>query len=169
VYSSDNPLDPNAHFEFAGYQVIKRPFLEEFLLKIMHWYDVAIWTGATEEYVKYMVPQLMPDPTNLKFVWSREHCVLKLDYDKGNYYWLKDIKKIERLGYRKEKVLFIEDDPRPFQRSYGNLILVNPFTDLKTDKELLFLMDYLESMKDAEDVRKIDKENWQNGLSPKGK
>jgi RNA polymerase II subunit A small phosphatase-like protein len=165
VYSSDDPLDRNANFELAGYMVTKRPYFDEFFSKVAQWYDIAIWTGATKKYADQIIDQLISAPQKLKFVWDRKHCILKLDYDTGTYYWLKDIRKIENLGYKKERILFIEDDPRSGQRNYGNLILVKPFSGADDDKELLFLADYLESLKDIANIRKIEKRYWRN---PKG-
>jgi RNA polymerase II subunit A small phosphatase-like protein len=168
ISSSDNPLSPDFHFEFFGYKVTKRPHLDNFLTQVFQWFDVAIWTGATEEYTKYILPQIMPDPSLLKFVWTRYRCISALDYENNDFFWIKDIIKLERRGYKKEKILFIEDDLRVVQRSYGNLIQISPFSGNADDKELSELLKFLSKLRHVDNVRTIDKLNWLSQPDTKG-
>jgi TFIIF-interacting CTD phosphatase-like protein len=160
VFSAENPSDPKFDFRLSSYEVVKRPFLDEFVNRVFEWFDIAIWTAATEDYAQAMIRELIPYPHLLKFVWSRRRCTLRYDYERKEYYWLKDLKKVKRLGYKLEKVLIIEDEPRSMQRSYGNLILTHPFDGNPGDNELQTLTQYLEWIRGIANVRTVDKRYW---------
>ena len=162
VHSADNPLDPNFDFRLSSYQVVKRPFLDEFMVNIFRWFNIALWTAATEDYAQEMVQRIIPNSHQLKFMWSRQRCTLKRDCDKDDYYWIKDLKKVKRLGYNLDMVLVIEDEPRSMQRSYGNIIIIRPFDGDPRDEELQILTQYLEWIRKVENVREIEKRNWRN-------
>ncbi len=160
VYSADRPLDPNFDFQADLYYVIKRPFLNEFIKSAFSWFDVAIWTAATDDYAQIMAQRLMPNPDSLKFIWTRKRCTSKHDYEIGDQYWIKDLKKVRRLGYKLERILVVEDERRTMQRSYGNLILVRSFQGDKKDNELQLLIQYLDWIRHQDNVRKIEKRYW---------
>lgn len=40
---------------------------------------------------------------------------------------MKDLRKVRRLGWALEHVLVVDDTPRKYERSYGNLVAVAPF------------------------------------------
>lgn len=162
VYSSENPLDPNFNFRLDSYSVIKRPYLDKFINQIFQWFDVAIWTAATDDYAQEIIQQVFPRDRKLEFVWSRNRCALRYDYEIGDYYWIKDLKKVKRMGYNLEKVLIIEDEPRAIQRSYGNLILTSAYNGKPEDKELQTLLNFLEWISKVENVRKVEKRYWRS-------
>lgn len=162
VYSSENPLDPNFNFRLDSYKVVKRPYLDKFISQIFQWFDVAIWTAATDDYAQEIIQQVFPSSQKLEFVWSRKRCALRYDYEKGDYFWIKDLKKVKRIGYNLEKVLIIEDESRAIQRSYGNLILTSAYDGNPEDKELQILLNFLEWISKVENVRKIEKRHWRS-------
>jgi RNA polymerase II subunit A small phosphatase-like protein len=43
------------------------------------------------------------------------------------YYNRKNLKKVKRKGYRLESIIAVDDTPQKWERSYGNLVRVNPF------------------------------------------
>lgn len=161
VFSEENPLAPNFDFKLFTYNVVKRPFLDEFIQCVFEWFDVAVWTAATEDYAQTMIQYLMPNQ-ELKFVWSRRRCTFKYDYERGDYYWIKDLKKVKRLGYNLERVLVIEDEVRSLQRSFGNLILTKSFDGNSSDDDLNLLIHYLDWIRRESDVRKIEKRYWRS-------
>lgn len=160
VYAADRPLDPNFDFQVFLFYIIKRPFLNEFIESVFNWFNVAIWTAGSDDYAQVMAQRLIPKAADLKFIWSRKRCTPKHDYEIGDQYWVKDLKKVRRLGYNPERVLVIEDERRTMQRSFGNLILVRSFQGDKKDNELQLLIKYLDWIRDQENVRKIEKRYW---------
>ena len=43
------------------------------------------------------------------------------------YITIKNLNKVRRRGYRLERVIAVDDDPRKFVHSYGNLVAVHPY------------------------------------------
>ncbi len=80
---------------------------------------------------------------------------------------MKTLAKPRRRGYSLEHVLVVDDSPEKHVRNYGNLIAVRPFTGELEDRELLLLLPYLETLRDVENVRRIEKCHWRKS-SPLG-
>jgi TFIIF-interacting CTD phosphatase-like protein len=54
---------------------------------------------------------------------------------------------VKRRGYNLEAVIAIDDTPKKWEKSYGNLIAIKPFEGDETDRELIYLLDYLNILK----------------------
>ena len=63
--------------------------------------------------------------------------------------YVKDLKKVKRLGYRLERVLIADDTPRKVRRHYGNAVYVPPFFGDPEDGTLPRLAGYLISLRDV--------------------
>lgn len=163
------PMNHDPHFEIpGGCEVYARPGVREFLASCFEKFrDVAVWTAGTRTYAFEVLPHLC-DPDNFTFVWGRERCTWHRSFDIPPYgsasysdgHWLKDIRKVRRQGFRKEKTLFVDDTAMNFKRSYGNLIHVRGFYGDPADNELEILETYLDTLGPVPNVRTIDKRNW---------
>ncbi len=76
--------------------------------------------------------------------------------------YVKDLKKVKRLGYLLERVLFIDDTPDKMARNYGNAIYVSPFEGDDKDNELEVLLKYLLAIQFEPDYRNVEKRGWRN-------
>jgi RNA polymerase II subunit A small phosphatase-like protein len=103
------------------------------------------------------------DRPQLKFVWSRDRCTQCLDSELLDYYWLKDLKKVKRLGYPLERVLMIDDSSEKLQRQYGNHLRVRPFVGGTDDTELRDVLPFLETLRASENLRAVEKRFWRRG------
>ena len=167
VYATEDPLPRSPDFTVYGYAVYKRPYLDLFLTTCLDWFDVAIWTSSGAEYAAAVVASIFEDPQSLKFVWSSNRCSIVLNYnydridgDYPAYYSRKPLKKVKRQEYKLESIIAIDDTPKKWEQSYGNLVRVHPFEGEETDVELKHLLIYLNTLKDAENIRKIEKRQW---------
>ena len=70
--------------------------------------------------------QLFGSIEQLKFLWSRNRCTLRTDHDAHEQYWVKDLKKIRRIGYALERVIVVDDTAKKHELNYGNLVRVRP-------------------------------------------
>ena len=77
-------------------------------------------------------------------------------------YWVKDLKKVKRLGYDLNRMLMVDDTPSKLQRNYGNAVYVSSFEGDPADRELLSLAPYLLSLVDCDDFRTIEKRGWRS-------
>jgi TFIIF-interacting CTD phosphatase-like protein len=74
------------------------------------------------------------------------------------------LKKVKRQGYALESIIAIDDTPKKWEQSYGNLLRVKPFEGDETDRELKHLLVYLNTLKDAINIRTIEKRGWREQI-----
>jgi TFIIF-interacting CTD phosphatase-like protein len=167
IYSTETPLERQADFLVESYYVYKRPYLDTFISTCFEWFNVAVWTSSGSEYAAGIVAAIFKDPESLKFVWTSERCSIAINYNYDlidghypTYYSRKLLKKVKRRGYKLESVIAIDDTPQKWEKSYGNLVRVNPFEGDETDRELKDLIDYLSILKDKPNIRSIEKRGW---------
>ena len=175
IHATDKELNQKVDFKIFNYNVYKRPFLNEFLEEIKNDFLLAIWSSASDDYVEEIAKRIIPQEIELEFIWGRSRCTyrrnLQIDeygyYDddfRNHYHYIKPLKKIKKKGYNLNRILIVDDSPHKSKDNFGNAIYPNEFTGDSTDKELKLLAKYLKSLKDKENVRRIEKRNWQNRI-----
>jgi TFIIF-interacting CTD phosphatase-like protein len=160
LYATEEPLDIQEDFKVGEYYVYLRPYLKRFLDYCARNFEIAVWTSSTESYAEAICRQLFPEPSPIAFLWARKRCTRCVDYEIGEQYWVKDLKKVRRKGYALEQIIVVDDTARKFKRNYGNLICIREFLGNQNDKELLLLESYLELLHHEPDIRKIEKRSW---------
>ncbi|HZN33594.1 MAG TPA: HAD family hydrolase [Pirellulaceae bacterium] len=163
-YAALSPRGRPPDFELAGYSVYRRPFLQEFLDFAFENFAVAVWSSATEPYVRAAAREVIARSADLQFIWSMERCTRRFNGETREEYWVKDLKKLKRLGFSLDRVLVMDDSPEKHERNYGNLVPVRPFFGDQADTELRDITPFLDRLQRCEDVRKIEKRNWRNWL-----
>ncbi len=163
IHASDCSLSTPADFTIGRFHIYHRPHLRQFLAACFDWFEVAFWTSSSEAYATAVATAILPATQKLAFFWSRNRCTAAYDPDLMEQYWKKNLTKVRRRGYRLEKVIVVDDSPEKWTGSYGNLVLVKPFTgETEEDDELLFLLSYLEVLRKEDNIRKVDKRNWKS-------
>ena len=165
VFATEAKLPRAEDFRTGQYFVYKRPDLDRFIGFCFENFQVAVWTSSGSKYANEVICRIFQHPEQLEFVWARERCTWRSHPESGTSYWIKDLKKVRRLGYRLESVLMIDDSPEKLERSYGNHIRTIPFEGDPADNELGKLQPYLLGLKDVSNVRVIDKRSWREYLS----
>jgi TFIIF-interacting CTD phosphatase-like protein len=171
IHATEKPLVQQSDFSVYTYHVYKRPYLDIFLTTCLDWFDVAVWTSSGSEYAAKVVETIFPDPQALAFVWTSERCstVYNHNYDLidnyyPQYYSRKLLKKVKRRGYDLESVIAIHDTPKKWEKSYGNLVRVTPFEGDESDRELEHLLVYLDTLKNENNIRSIEKRGWRDKI-----
>ncbi len=166
IYATKEKLLREPDFEIFDYKVYKRPNLNDFVNRLEKSYDIAIWSSAGNDYVNSIMNLLNLD-VKIKFIWGRNEAIQRRQlndyYETGNdteLYYVKPLKKVKRKGYELERILIIDDSPNKSKLNYGNAIYPKSYKGEMTDSELLKLIEYLESIKDEPNFRKIEKRNW---------
>jgi TFIIF-interacting CTD phosphatase-like protein len=162
VYAAESPLSQPEDFRVASYWVYRRPYLAEFLHAVQADFDVGIWTSAGSGYAACIVERIIPQPAALKFIWASERCTRRFDPESHEQFWIKDFKKLKRLGYDLDRVLVVDDSPEKHHKNYGNLVRVLPFTGDPSDNELCNLLPYLLSLRHETQLRSLEKRNWRS-------
>ncbi len=161
VHSSEKPLKRPSDFKVFQYEVYKRPGVDEFLSACADMFEMAVWTSSSSDYAYEISDRIFPKSIQLKFLFTRERCTVRMNYELKDYYYIKDLKKVKRTGYPLEKVIVIDDTPEKLSRNYGNLIRVKEYNGSLDDEELHLLLKYLEIIKSVPNVRSIEKRGWQ--------
>ena len=152
-----NPEADEGDFLAAGIPVFIRPGARRFLAQMAKIFDLAVWTSATEDYASDIVKTLFPSPP--MFLWCRERCVRRINPETRELEFIKDLKKLRRLGWDLANVLVVDDSPEKLARNYGNLVRLPPFTGGQDDI-LEPLASFLEELYAKPDVRVIEKRGW---------
>ncbi len=136
-----------------------RPYVSEFLAYCSQNFNLAIWTAASLTYAKIIAEKLFKD-IELEFIWSKEQCTKEYDAELMEYFAIKNLNKLKQHGYKMPEILIIDNTPETAIKNYGNLIQIKDWEGDREDTELLKLVDYLDTIKNHEDIRTIDKRNW---------
>lgn len=169
IYATETPLERAPDFIIQDYSVYRRPGLDAFLARCDARYDLAVWSSASDLYVKAVVERIFADPSLLQFVWGRSRATLRragpgedgswLDpWDHSHY--LKPLAKVRRAGWPLERVLIVDDTPQKCVRNYGNAIYPRPYEGQEDDDELTLLALYLEHISGSPNVRGLEKRRW---------
>ena len=166
VFATEQKLARGEGLRVGPYFVYKRPGLDSFIEFAFNHFKVAIWTSSSRNYANGTISAIFQHPEQLEFVWARERCTRKSDPETRTSYWIKDLKKVRRLGWSLEGVTVVDDSPEKLARSYGNHIRVAPFVGDPADHELQELQGYLAWLKEVPNVRLVDKRNWRTAPVP---
>ncbi|MEO5930128.1 MAG: HAD family hydrolase [Candidatus Kapaibacterium sp.] len=164
IYATGKILAQPHDFHIGGKRVYKRPYLNRFLEFAFERFDVAIWTQSHEKYSAPAVTGIFPEPERLAFVWTYNRCTFCANPAMRQYYWVKDLRKVRRRGYRLENVIMIDDSARKLERSWGNLMRIRPFHGDHHDRELEYAEQYLRILYAEPNVRTVDKRYWREEM-----
>ncbi|MEM1007640.1 MAG: HAD family hydrolase [Myxococcota bacterium] len=167
IFAQETEHSTHSDFQCGHYHVQKRPHLDSFLTFCRKHFEVAVWTSSNASYATCIVQNIFPEGYPLSFVWSRSKCTTKFDEETWKTAYIKDLKKVKRLGYLLEQILIIDDSPKKLQRNYGNLIRIKPFEGDSRDDQLFALIGYLQQLRSVENVREIEKRGWYRHIERK--
>ena len=142
----------------GDYVVFTRPNVEQFLSDISKIYDLAIWSSATDDYLAAILTKITPKEVEYEFIWGRNRCTERYNSESQKPYHEKHLNKIK--SHSLDKILIVDDSVEKARANYGNLIPIKAFVTDKNDKVLVKLYQYLVSLKNVNDVRKIEKRSW---------
>jgi NLI interacting factor-like phosphatase len=72
----------------------------------------------------------------LAFVWSRERCTWRHHPETREEYWLKNLRKVERLGCDLDRVLMVDDEAHKLEQTTAITPSIAPFTGTSGDSNL---------------------------------
>jgi len=173
IHATAERIHDDFNFQVYHYYIYLRPGLATFLTQCVEYFTLAVWSSASDDYVQAVVKQAFPDHVTPAFVWARSRCTRfrlpgldeqgfdSLDWS-TQYEFAKRLKKVVRQGFDLKRTLIVDDTPEKVRQNYGNAIYIKPYVGAPDDRELASLPDYLLTLKDAENVRGIEKRNWRN-------
>jgi len=122
-----------------------RPYLFGFLEEMGHYYELIIWTSATEAYANSLIDAIEYDKKYFDYVLYREHAIIIGD---------DFVKDLTRIGRSLDRIIIIDDMPQNFRLQKENGITIKPFFGNDLDDSALYelvpiLKHIAESGKDA--------------------
>ena len=123
-----------------------RPGITEFLEEIGKFYELIIFTTATQEYADLLIDAIEEDKIYFDHRLYREHAII-IDND--------FVKDLTRIGRPLDKIIIIDDMPQNFKLQKENGIIIRPFWgEDNCDMALYNLIPILKSIAmEGKDVR----------------
>ena len=123
-----------------------RPFLFGFLEEVSQYYELIIFTSATEAYANSVIEAIEHDKKYFDYIFYRQHTIIV-----GNDF----VKDLTRIGRPLNSTIIIDNMPQNFRFQKENGICIKPFWGQdSSDKTLYDLMPILlDIAKNGGDVR----------------
>ena len=122
----------------------------EFLKSVSKYYEVFIFTAASEDYANYVVDVLDPECKYIKGILFRNHC---LRTKKGII--IKDLGIIKNREMK--NMVIIDPKAHAFALQLDNGIPILEWKNNKNDMELEYILHYLMELATSNDVRDFNR------------
>ncbi|KAJ3685042.1 hypothetical protein LUZ61_014206 [Rhynchospora tenuis] len=126
--------------------VAERPHLRCFLEKVSGMFEIVIFTAGTRAYASKVLDKLDPEGKFFSRRFYRDSCTRM----GGSH-----VKDLTILGVDLAKVAIIDNTPKVYRLQRENGIPIKSWYDDSSDKELIRLLPFLETLAEAEDVRPL--------------
>jgi RNA polymerase II subunit A small phosphatase-like protein len=123
--------------------VLKRPGVDDFIERLADHYELIVFTASLSKYADPLLDLLDVKKVISKRLF-REHCVF---YD-GHY-----VKDLSTLNREISQTIIVDNSPMSYIFHPENAIDCSSYFDDPADVELWQIADFLESIKDCDDVR----------------
>lgn len=169
LYATRSPLpEREPDFRAGDYAVYKRPGVDAFLARCFERFEVMVWTSSSGSYAAQVVAKLFAEVGRPVRVWARGKCAQRFAPERQDFDYIKDFRRLKRLGYPLTQIIGVDDSPEKYARNYGNLVRVSPFEGELNDDELGLLWPYLLWLSQQPDVRAIEKRGWRLRMEAAG-
>jgi len=146
VHATELPLSSPAAFQVEPYFVYVRPFASELIKFCASYFEVAVWSSASEHYVETVTEKLFGTSCPVAFSWAVSKCVQKVDPRSNSYVYIKDLRKALKHGYAADEIIMIDDSVEKLQRQPARHLCLSAFTGDPLDRELLGVIERVKAM-----------------------
>ncbi|KAL7733668.1 hypothetical protein ACLKA6_005114 [Drosophila palustris] len=130
----------------ATVYVYKRPHVDFFLDRVSKWYNLTVFTAATEVYASEVLDHLDAGRNILNRRFYRHHCI--------NIYGMR-AKFVSLCNKNLANVLLLDDCHTANSFNVGNAIRIKPYRIGTKDNELLCMLPFLDALRFTRDVRSV--------------
>jgi RNA polymerase II subunit A small phosphatase-like protein len=125
--------------------VLKRPGVDEFLMRMAKTFELVIFTASLDKYANPLLDLLDTNKVITGRLF-REHCTRQ-----GQMY----VKDMSRLGRKINHSLIIDNSPHSYAMHPNYAVPILSWFDDPNDTELLDMMPFLENLSKLDDVSKV--------------
>ncbi|XP_030379096.1 CTD nuclear envelope phosphatase 1 [Scaptodrosophila lebanonensis] len=142
------PYDYSFYLEDYDYTfyVYKRPYVDLFLEKVSKWYDVTIYTAASQGYAEPVLDFLDAGRGILRKRLYRQHCIDVMGL-RGKY--------VSLANSDLANVLLVDNSDVECSFNAGNSVRIRSFRVGRQDEALLNLLPFLDALRFTSDVRTV--------------
>ena len=142
---SDISLQINIDGRAHTINILKRPYVDEFLKEISNYYEIYVFTASMEEYASPVIDLI--DKNNIvRGKFFRQDCIF------NNGLYIKDLFKVTN---DLRDVIIIDNNPSSYVTNEDNGIPIKTWYDDLNDNELIKLIPLLKYLSNVDDVRNI--------------
>ena len=141
---------PNGEIINAGINI--RPYAIECLKEINKYFEVFVFTASHQCYANVVLDYLDPTGELIHHRFFRDNCI------NMNGIYIKDLRIF--ANRKLSEMVIIDNAAYSFAYQIDNGIPIISWHDDKEDKELLNLIDYLQSLVEIEDIREVNFETF---------
>ena len=131
-----------------------RPYTKECLEMLNQFFEVVVFTASNKNYADLILDYIDPTNTLIQHRLYRDSCIPSRD-NKVNVY-IKDLRIFRNRDLK--DVIIVDNAVYSFGAQLSNGIPITPFKDDPQDREFLYLMNYLNIIKDYDDMRELNRE-----------
>lgn len=142
------PYDYSFHIPTseASVYVYKRPYVDLFLDRVSQWYNLVVFTAASELYASQVLDFLDAGRNILKRRLFRQHCIQICGVR---------AKFVSLARSDMTSVLLLDDCPIENSFNIGNAVNIKKFRAGSQDNELLCMLPFLDALRFTKDVRSV--------------
>ena len=129
-----------------------RPFAKECLIEASRHFEVIVFTASEKQYADPIISFLDPSRKLIQHRLYREHCT------SVHGVLVKDLRILN--GRRLKDMVIVDNNVHSFGYQLENGIPIVSWFGDSEDQELKYLMDYFKKIKEAEDVRDINRNTF---------
>lgn len=123
-----------------------RPYLQDCLERLSQLYEIIVFTAGVQEYADKILDQIDPERKIIKKRMYRQDCIQVQEF------FIKDLDVF--IDREKENIVIVDNSIMSFAFDLDNGVPIQSFMgNEEEDKELLFLISFLEEAFYTQDVR----------------
>lgn len=122
-----------------------RPFAKQVLTKLYQYFDLYLFTAADKKYADQVLNIIDPKAKIFRNRFYREDCV------EIQQFRVKDLRMFQDRDL--QNIIIVDNSVISFAFQLNNGIPILPYEGEEDDCELIYLLKFLDRIKDAKDVR----------------
>ena len=127
--------------------ILKRPYLDTFLLTLSPYYHLIVFTASIRRYADAVI-DLIDSASVIRQRFFRSHCLR----DEASGELVKDLRVV---GRGRKRMVIVDNSPAAYSRNEDNAVPIDTWYDEQSDTQLRELIPLLIALRNVDDVRSV--------------